>query len=241
MKLTKNNIIKNEIWAFITARSGSKTIKNKNIKLLNGLPLIAYSLKTANKLKFVKKIVFTSDSKHYHRIAKKYAELECHLRGPKTSSDSATDYEVFKEYVNEKLNQNSKLPEFFLHLRPTTPIRKIKTLNKIFSYFKKNSKKFSSLRSVSKLENSGFRTVLIRKKKLYSLFYKSFKLENINRPRQVFPKTYIPNGYCDIVKTKNIFKGFLHGDSVAAFIIDEFNSDMDNLEEFKNTEKYLKN
>ena len=52
MKFTKNNIIKNEFWVFITARSGSKTIKNKNIKLLNGLPLVAYSLIT-RKLRFV--------------------------------------------------------------------------------------------------------------------------------------------------------------------------------------------
>ena len=80
MKFTKNNIIKNEFWVFITARSGSKTIKNKNIKLLNGLPLVAYSLITARKLRFVKKIVFTSDSKKYHQLSRKYAQLENHLR-----------------------------------------------------------------------------------------------------------------------------------------------------------------
>ena len=240
MKFTKNNIIKNEFWVFITARSGSKTIKNKNIKLLNGLPLVAYSLITARKLRFVKKIVFTSDSKKYHELSRKYAQLENHLRSKKTSTDKATDYEVFKEYIYEKIKKNEKIPEFFIHLRPTTPIRKVKTLEKIYKYFIKNKKKFSSLRSVSKLENSGYRTVLIKNKKLYSLYYKSFKLEIINRPRQVFPETFIPNGYCDIVKSKNILMGFLHGSSVGTYIINEFNSDMDNLEEFKNTEKYLK-
>ncbi len=240
MKLTKNNIIKNEFWVFITARSGSKTIKNKNIKLLNGVPLIAYSLIIARKLKFVKKIVFTSDSKKYHKIAKNYAQLENHLRSSRTSSDRATDYDVFKEFIYYKLRKKDKLPEFFIHLRPTTPIRKVKTLEKIYNYFFKNKKKFSSLRSVSKLENSGYRTVLIKKKKLYSLYYKSFKLEKINRPRQTFSKTFIPNGYCDIIKTENILKGFLHGSSVGTYILNEFNSDLDNLEEFRNTEKYLK-
>jgi len=127
MKFTKNNIIKNEFWVFITARSGSKTIKNKNIKLLNGVPLIAYSLIIARKLKFVKKIVFTSDSKKYHKIAKNYAQLENHLRSSRTSSDRATDYDVFKEFIYYKLRKKDKLPEFFIHLRPTTPIRKVKT------------------------------------------------------------------------------------------------------------------
>ena len=77
--------------------------------------------------------------------------------------------------------------------------------------------------------------------KLYSLFYKSFKLEKINRPRQSFAETFIPNGYCDIIKSENISKGFLHGSSVGTYVLDEFNSDMDNLEEFKNTENFLKN
>ena len=43
MRLPKNYIIKNEIWVFIPARAGSKTIKNKNIKKLNGYPLIFYA------------------------------------------------------------------------------------------------------------------------------------------------------------------------------------------------------
>lgn len=241
MKFNKNNIIKNEFWVFITARSGSKTIKNKNIKLLNGLPLIAYSLIVARKLKFVKRIVFTSDSKKYHKIASKYAKTDKHLRSSKTSSDNATDFDVFREFMYDKIKKSEKIPEFFIHLRPTTPIRKVKTLKKIYNYFLKNKKKFSSLRSVSKLENSGFRTVLIKKKKLYSLFYKSFKLEKINRPRQTFAETFIPNGYCDIIKSENISKGFLHGSSVGTYVLDEFNSDMDNIEEFKNTENFLKN
>ena len=54
----------NECWALIPARSGSKTIKNKNIKLLNKKPLIYYSLETA-KSKYFKKIIFSSDSNKY--------------------------------------------------------------------------------------------------------------------------------------------------------------------------------
>ena len=78
MKLIKNYIIKKQIWVFIPARAGSKTIKNKNIKKLNGYPLIFYTLNAAKKLKFVKKIVFSSDSQKYHKLAKKYAKIESH-------------------------------------------------------------------------------------------------------------------------------------------------------------------
>ena len=240
MNSLKNNIIKNQFWDFIPARSGSKTIINKNIKKLNGYPLIYYTLKTSKKLKFIKKIVFSSDSKKYHNLAKKYAKIESHYRSSKTSKDKSSDLDVFKEYVYHKLDKHEKLPEFFLHLRPTTPLRKIKTLDKIKNFFLKHKKKFTSLRSVTELENSGYRTVIEKNKKLYSLFYKSFNLDQINKARQLFPKTFIPNGYGDIIKTENILKGYIHGNSVGCFITNEFNSDIDNIEEFKVTEKFLK-
>ena len=240
MHLFKNYIIKGQFWVFVPARAGSKSIKNKNIKNLNGYPLIYYTLKTAKKLRFVKKIVFSSDSKKYHNLAKKYAVVESHYRSEKTSKDKSSDFDVFKEYVYEKLRKNEKIPEFFLHLRPTTPLRKITTLNKIKNYFLKNVEKFSSLRSVTELENSGYRTVITKNKKLYSLFFKSFRLDQINKARQLFPKTFIPNGYADIIRTENIFKGYIHGNSVGCFVTKEFNSDIDNIEEFKATENFLK-
>ena len=239
MNLLKKYIIKDQIWVFIPARTGSKTIKNKNIKKLNGYPLIYYTLKISKKLKFVQKIVFSSDSKKYHTLAKKYAVVESHYRSSKTSKDNSSDFDVFKEYIYQKLKKNEKIPEFFLHLRPTTPLRKIETLNKIKNFFLKNKKKFSSLRSVTELENSGYKTVLTKNKKLYSLFFRSFNLDQINKARQLYPKTFIPNGYGDIIKTKNIFKGYIHGNSVGGFVTKEFNSDIDNIEEFKETEKLL--
>ena len=240
MKLPKNHIIKNQTWVFIPARAGSKKIKDKNIKKLNGLPLIYYPLNTAKKLKFIKKIIFSSDSKKYHKIANKYANIESHFRSSKTSKDFSTDYEVFKEYVVHKIKNKEKIPEFFLHLRPTTPLREVSTLKKIYHYFLKNKKKFSSLRSVTELENTGYRTLIIKRKKLYSLFFKSFHLDPINKARQLFTKTFIPNGYGDMIKTENIFKGYIHGKSVGCFVNSEFNSDIDNIDEFKSTERFLK-
>tara|TARA_Y100000590_G_scaffold469373_1_gene656612 strand:+ start:1190 stop:1921 length:732 start_codon:yes stop_codon:yes gene_type:complete len=240
MKFSKNKIIKNEIWVFIPARSGSKSIKDKNLKKICGKPLIHYTLLLSTKIEKVKKIVFSSDSRKYLKIASKYKKVDCHLRSKKNSSDMATDHDVFKEYFSYILKKKEKLPEFFLHLRPTTPLRKKKTVEKILNFFVKNKKKFTSLRSVSELENSGFRTVIIKNHKLYSLFYKSFHLDGINKARQSFRKSYIPNGYTDIIKSENLINNYLHGDKVCPFIINEFNSDVDNIDDFIRTENYLK-
>ena len=69
-----------EIWAVIPARSGSKSIKNKNIKSFSGKPLIAHTIIIAKKLKKVKKIIFSSDSQKYYNIAKRYGKIEFHKR-----------------------------------------------------------------------------------------------------------------------------------------------------------------
>ena len=64
--------ISNEIWAVIPARSGSKSLKNKNIKKLLGKPLIVHSIISAKKNSLIDKVVFSSDSNKYISIAKKY-------------------------------------------------------------------------------------------------------------------------------------------------------------------------
>ena len=118
-----------KIWAFIPARSGSKSIIDKNIKLFCGKPLIYYTIKLLDKIK-VDKIIFSTDSLKYVKIAQKYRkDISIHLRSKKTSTDKATDLDVFKEFINQKKIKNS-LPDFFLHLRPTTPFRRVNIVKK---------------------------------------------------------------------------------------------------------------
>ena len=54
----------NEIWAVVPARSGSKSIKHKNIKKFDGKPLLAHSIITAKRSKKIKNIIFSSDSQN---------------------------------------------------------------------------------------------------------------------------------------------------------------------------------
>ena len=82
-------ILKNEFWAFMAARKGSKSIKNKNLLKLNSVPLIGISLRSTNKNKKIKKVVFSSDSSKYFKIAKKFGWDISHKRDQKTSNDKA--------------------------------------------------------------------------------------------------------------------------------------------------------
>ena len=67
----------NEMWAVIPARSGSKGLRNKNIKKINGIHLIGYSIIISHKIKDIKKIIFSSDSNKYLNIAKNMDVIIC--------------------------------------------------------------------------------------------------------------------------------------------------------------------
>ena len=59
-----------KIVAIIPAREGSQGIKNKNIKKLNGHPLISYSISSAKKSKLIDKVFVTTDGKKISKISK---------------------------------------------------------------------------------------------------------------------------------------------------------------------------
>ena len=184
-------ISKKEFWIFIPARSGSKSIKNKNIQLIKKKPLIAHTIEIAKKIKIAKKIIFSSDSEEYYNIAKKYFNKNCEFnkRSKKISGDLTSDYEVFRSFLEQKLKNKEKIPEYFIHLRPTTPLRNIFILQKAIKKFLKK-KNYSSLRSVSEMSNPSFKTFMIKNNKLYSFINKSFNIEKFNLPKENFPKRF---------------------------------------------------
>jgi N-acylneuraminate cytidylyltransferase len=235
-------IIKDEIWAFIPARSGSKSIKNKNIKKFCGKPLIYYTFKILSNIKNIKKIIFSTDSMNYIKIAKKFGiKFLPHIRSKKTSRDLATDLEVFQEFIKNEKKKRVNLPEFFLHLRPTTPFRKPEVVNKAIQKFFKIKNNYTAMRSISKLSNTGFRTLILKKKTLVSMFGKNKNMDKLNIARQNFPNTFIANGYVDIIKTKLLEQNKIHGNKVYGLLTEGLNSDIDTLEDFNNLETILKN
>ena len=79
------------IIAIVPARSGSKRFKNKNITDFLGAPLFLHSIFFAKKLKFVKKIILTSDSSKYLKLAKNIPNVLIHKRSKKNSKDNSME------------------------------------------------------------------------------------------------------------------------------------------------------
>jgi CMP-N-acetylneuraminic acid synthetase len=232
--------LKDEFWAFIPARSGSKKIKNKNIKKLNNIPLLAYSIIAAKKNSYIKKTIFSSDNSNYAKIGKKYGKFWFHKRKKNISLDNSNDLEMFKDFIKYYISKNYHLPKYFVHLRPTTPIRSNETIHKAIKYFKKNSKKYSSLRSVSEMSETAYKSYRIINKKLCAITKRDFNLDKYNMPRDNYEKTYEANGIIDIYKTKNIIKNTLLGKKVLPYEVKDFNSEIDSLDDFLIVEKFVK-
>ena len=131
----------NETLIFIPARSGSKRIKNKNIRKINGKPLIYWTIKYAKKYSKNKDILVSSDSKIIHQIS--VDEKVKFFKRPKNiSSDNA---EVYFAVVHAlKKIENTKKYKYIALLQPTSPLRPKNMISNGIKILKKN-KNFQNL------------------------------------------------------------------------------------------------
>ena len=126
-------------YAIVPSRSGSKRFKNKNIYNFLNKPLFFHSINFAKKLSFVDKIIFSTDSEKYIKIAKKYNNIIIHKRKKFSSSDLAMEEDVLNDLNNFYKKENIEAPSNLLWLRPTSPLRCLNTFEKAYKIFKKYS------------------------------------------------------------------------------------------------------
>lgn len=137
--------------AIIPARSGSKGLKDKNIKLLNGKPLIAYSIEAAIESGCFDTIMVSTDSQEYADIAIKYGAEVPFLRSEKTSSDTASTRDCIIE-VLDKYKKMGKDFERLMILQPTSPLRTAKNIIEAEKVYE--NKKAKSVVSICEMDHS---------------------------------------------------------------------------------------
>ena len=227
--------MRKNIWAIIPARSGSKSIREKNIMLLNKKPLIFYTIRSAIKSKIFSRVLLLTDSLKFAKIAKKYGAEIPFLRPKSISRDNSTDNELYEYLIKFLTKKNISPPDFFAHLSPTVPIRINNIIKKGVNFFFKNKKsKYESMRSVSEMSQPSYKMMRIINGKLCSILKKDFNLNKLNMPRQLYEKTYIPNGLIDIISSKSFLKNkSTHGKRVIPFVVNQLYVDIDNKLDFE--------
>lgn len=127
--------------AIIPARAGSKRIKNKNIKLFNGKPIIYYAIKKAINSKIFKKVIVSTDSYKIKKISEKYGADVPFLRPDSLSDDFAGTIDVIKHAIKKISNKNDKNLNICC-IYPATPLLKKNDLINSYKIFKKKKCSF---------------------------------------------------------------------------------------------------
>lgn len=207
------------VYSYILARSGSKSIKDKNIFQIKKKPLIYFTIRESLKSNLINETFVFTDSKKYADISYKYGAKIPFLRPKMISKDLTTDLETIN-YCNNRLLKNFPIPDMIVLLRPTSPLRNYKTIDSAINIFKKKMKKFTSLRSVELMPESSYKTFTVNKKNiLCAALNNSMDMDYYNKPRQFFPLTYKANGYIDIITPSFLIKDkSLYGKKSYAFI-----------------------
>jgi CMP-N-acetylneuraminic acid synthetase len=191
--------------AVIPARSGSVRVKNKNIKLINGHPLIAYTIEFAKKSKMFDKVICTTDSKQIGAIAKYYGCDEVVIRSKAISSTTSPDI----DWINDLVKKNLLTSEYFCILRITSPIKSKIHLNSALRLLVKS--KGDSVRAITKIhDHPGKAWVYLDKKKgLITPVIHSKNSTNIAfhaRQYQDLPLVYVQTSSFEFIKTNSVKK-----------------------------------
>ncbi|MDB2665431.1 acylneuraminate cytidylyltransferase family protein [Gammaproteobacteria bacterium] len=216
-----------DIIAIIPARSGSKSLVDKNIRELSGHPLIAYSIAAAKLSKKINRVFVSTNSKKYERIAKKYGAEVPFIRPNQFSTDDSTDKDFLVHAMSWIQENEGKAPEHWVHLRPTTPLRDIALIDNAIDKITKN-KNATSLRSGHKAPESPLKWFIHD-----GLYFKGLvNGEDYNLPKEAFEQVYIPDGFIDIVKLSFVMNNTeIHGDKMIGFE-SPVCYEVDSLEEF---------
>lgn len=219
--------------AIILARGGSKGVPGKNIKLLNGNPLIFYPIEAAKRTRNINEVYVSTDCEKIANIASGY-DAKVIERPTEISLDNSLDVEAFRHAVI-KLNDYSDI----VHLRATTPMIQSQVLDNAIEYFLDNLD-CTSLRSAHEFSESVYK-FFKKNDKYWSGFFDNLEGEYYNFPRQRFPKSYLPNGYIDIVRPSVFMtKETFHGDKILSFVTEHV-IEIDTQKDFNLLEMSIKN
>ncbi len=136
------------VIGLIPARAGSKRVPDKNIKLLGGHPLLAYTIRSAIDSGVFDSVVCATDNEVYADIARYYGAEVPFLRTAEISGDKSPDIEWVAWMLTE-LGKQGQNYEVFSILRPTSPFRLPKTIQRAWQAFSENPTA-DSLRAIEK-------------------------------------------------------------------------------------------
>jgi CMP-N,N'-diacetyllegionaminic acid synthase len=231
-----------EVIAIIPARGGSKGLVNKNILLLLGHPLIAYSIKAALDSKLITKVIVSTDSQVIADVALKYGAEVPFLRPAELAQDLSTDLEVFLHALNWLKEYQNYTPDLVVQLRPTSPIRKAELIDSCIEKLVNSSAESLRIVTPSPITPYKLWRVIDENQTMIPLLSLDGIDEPYNQPRQSLPQTYWQIGTLDVIRPEVILeKKSMSGKNIIPYLVNiEYAIDIDDISSFYKAAEIIK-
>jgi N-acylneuraminate cytidylyltransferase len=128
--------------ACIFARAGSKGVPNKNIQTFNGKPLITWAIELALKVKLINEVFVSTDSEEIAEIARIAGATIPFIRPSKLATDTSPEWHSWQHFIKYLIDKDGRLPEVFLSLPTTSPLRSTIDVENCLNEFKKGRADF---------------------------------------------------------------------------------------------------
>ena len=216
-----------KIAIIIPARKGSKSIKNKNLRLLNKIPLAEHTFKSIKKIN-IPKFILSNDEK-VKKIAKKYGIIDDYIRPNSVSDDKTSLLETLQDFILWMKDKKKYKFDAFIILQVTSPLRKKEDIVRAIKFYRKNN--FKSLFSVSESQEHPYETINLSKNGKWN--YNLSNAKKFYRRQDFDINSYFINGAIyminvEFLKRNNKLISKKHG----IFIMKKINSiDIDDVED----------
>lgn len=217
--------------AIIPARGGSKGLPGKNIMMLNGKPLISYTIEAAIKSRNISEVIVSTDDLKIAEISKKYGASVPFIRPDYLSGDDASSIDVYLHAIEYLIKERNKSIDKFSVLLPTAPLRNEKHIDEAIMIFEREQA--FSLISVCEAEIPP--SWYYRVDENRRLFNAGFDQSNALSNRQENCKYYVPNGAIYILDYNGLKKTrtYYSNNTIPYIMKREDSIDIDNLIDFK--------
>jgi N-acylneuraminate cytidylyltransferase len=193
------------IVALIPARAGSKRVPDKNIRLLAGHPVIAYTIAAALESGIFADVIVSTDSQHYAEIVKHYGAEVPFLRPEALAGDQSPDIE-WLIYTLERLREADRRYDCFSILRPTSPFRLPQTIQRAWREFSTQNG-VDSLRAVEKCSQHPGKMWILRGNRMMPLLPMGPAEQPWHSSQYPsLPEVYVQNASLEVAWSRVVFE-----------------------------------
>lgn len=208
--------------ALIPARSGSKRVAGKNIRVFGGHPLLAYAVSSARASGVFARVIVSTDSPEYAAVARHYGADVPFLRPAELSGDVSPDFD-WVDFTMKSLADAGDRYDSFSILRPTSPFRQASTIQRAFGQFQADPGA-DSLRAVERCRQHPGKMWVVRGQRMTPLLPLWTNAQPWHSSQfQALPEVFVQNASLEIAWSRVVFeRGTIAGDVVAPFLTEGY-------------------